>query len=69
VHKYLRGESNAANVYIEPGPKGRPEGSQIDDYVVEDHADHALASFKKNEKRLVGRKTTATLLTSLASGT
>ena len=32
-----------ANVYIEPRPKGRPEGSHIDDYVVEDHADHALA--------------------------
>jgi hypothetical protein len=24
-----------ANVYIEPRPKGRPEGSAIDDYVVE----------------------------------
>ena len=28
-----------ANVYIEARPKGRPEGSHIDDYVVEDHAD------------------------------
>jgi len=28
-----------ANVYIEPRPKGRPEGSSIDDYVIEDHAD------------------------------
>jgi hypothetical protein len=26
-----------ANVYIEARPKGRPEGSPIDDYVVEDH--------------------------------
>ena len=34
-----------ANVYIEARPKGRPEGSPIDDYVVEDHADHVLASF------------------------
>ena len=34
-----------ANVYIEPRPKGRPEGSRIDDYVVEDHADHVLGTF------------------------
>jgi hypothetical protein len=32
-----------ANVYVEPRPKGRPEGSPIEDYVVEDRADHALA--------------------------
>jgi hypothetical protein len=30
------------NVYVEPRPKGRPEGDPIDDYVVEDHADHVL---------------------------
>jgi hypothetical protein len=35
-----------ANVYIEARPKGRPEGSQIHDYVAEDHADHILAAFK-----------------------
>lgn len=35
-----------ANVYIEPRPKGRQEGTAIDDYVVEDHADHVLAEFK-----------------------
>ena len=29
-----------ANVYIEARPKGRPEGSQIEDYVVEDRADY-----------------------------
>jgi hypothetical protein len=34
-----------ANVYIEARPKGRPEGSPIDDYVVEDHADHVLGTF------------------------
>ena len=27
-----------ANVYIEPRPKGRPEGNPTDDYVVEDRA-------------------------------
>jgi hypothetical protein len=31
-----------ANVYIEARPKGRPQGSPIDDYAVEDHADHTL---------------------------
>lgn len=31
-----------ANVYIEPRPKGRADGSPIDDYVVEDHTDHVL---------------------------
>jgi len=40
------GETRGANVYIEARPRGRPEGSPIDDYVVEDHADHVLATFK-----------------------
>ena len=35
-----------ANLYIEPRPKGRPEGHAIEDYVVEDHADHVLGAFK-----------------------
>jgi hypothetical protein len=35
-----------AIVYVEARPKGRPEGSPIDDYVVEDHADHVLGAFK-----------------------
>lgn len=34
-----------ATVYIEARPKGRQEGSSIQDYVVEDHADHVLATF------------------------
>lgn len=29
-------------VYVEARPKGRPEGTRIDDYVVEDHADSVL---------------------------
>jgi hypothetical protein len=36
-----------AIVYVEARPKGRPEGSHIDDYVVEDHADHALAKLPR----------------------
>jgi hypothetical protein len=35
-----------AIVYVEARPKGRPEGGPIDDYVVEDHADHVLGTFK-----------------------
>jgi hypothetical protein len=34
------------NVYVEARPKGRPENNPIEDYVVEDHADHVLATFK-----------------------
>ena len=34
-----------ANVYIEPRPKGRAEGSPIDDFVVEDGADQVLKIF------------------------
>jgi hypothetical protein len=32
------------NVYIEARPKGRPEGTRIDDYVVEDAADSVLST-------------------------
>jgi hypothetical protein len=31
-----------ATVYVEARPKGAQEGTRIDDYVVEDHADHVL---------------------------
>jgi hypothetical protein len=41
-----------ANVYIEPRPKGRREGDPIDDYVVEDHADHVLATFKTQHEAI-----------------
>jgi len=34
------------NVFIEARPKGRAEGSPVEDYVVEDHADHVLKTFK-----------------------
>jgi hypothetical protein len=33
------------NVYVEPRPKGRPEGDPIDDYVVEDHTDKVFGAF------------------------
>jgi hypothetical protein len=40
------------NVYVEPRPKGRPEGSPIEDYVVESHADNPLASFKTQHEAI-----------------
>ena len=30
------------NVFVETRPKGRPAGSPVSDYVVQDHADHIL---------------------------
>jgi hypothetical protein len=46
------GGNTMANVYIEPRPKGRPEGEPIHDYVVEDHADHVLATFKTQHEAI-----------------
>ena len=39
-------------VYVEARPKGEPAGARIDDYAVEDHADHALATFKTQREAL-----------------
>ena len=41
-----------ANVYIEARPKGRPEGTRIDDYVVEDRADHVLGTFRTQHEAI-----------------
>ena len=41
-----------ANVFVEPRPKGRPEGSPIEDYVVEDHADHVLTTCKTQHEAI-----------------
>jgi hypothetical protein len=48
------------NVYVEARPKGRPEGSAIEDYVVEDHADHVLATVQNTAggNRLVQKERT-----------
>ncbi|HWG06775.1 MAG TPA: hypothetical protein VG271_17345 [Beijerinckiaceae bacterium] len=45
-----------ANVYLEARPKGWPEGSHIEDYVVEDHADHVLATRKTQEEAIAWAK-------------
>jgi hypothetical protein len=57
------------NVYVEARPKGRPEGSAIEEFVVEDHADHALARFKTQQEAIAWSKQTATPLSSRACGT
>jgi hypothetical protein len=41
-----------ANIYIEARPKGRPEGTAIDGYVVEDHANHELGNFKTQKEAI-----------------
>jgi hypothetical protein len=45
-------EKNMANVYIEARPKGRREGAPIEDYVVEDHSNHVLATFKTQREAI-----------------
>ena len=39
-------------VYIEERPKGKAAGSPITDYVVEDHADHVLGTFKTQKEAI-----------------
>jgi hypothetical protein len=46
-----RGESDA-ECLCEAQPKGRPDGSAIEDYAVEDHADHVLATFKTQQEAI-----------------
>lgn len=41
-----------ANVYVEAAPKGHREGSPIEGYVVEDHADHALGRFNTQKEAI-----------------
>jgi hypothetical protein len=40
------------NVYVEARPKGRPEGTHIDDYVIEDTEHGVLASFKTQKEAI-----------------
>ena len=47
-----KGSNTMPNVYIEARPKGVPHGSHIEDYVVEDHADHVLATFKTQHEAI-----------------
>ncbi len=45
-----------ANVYVEARPKGRPEGSPITDYVVENAADQVLETTKTQEDAIAWAK-------------
>jgi hypothetical protein len=45
-------EFKMAVVYIEARPKGKPEGSPIVDYVVEEHADRPLGTFKTQKEAI-----------------
>ena len=42
----------ASNQPASDVPKGRPEGLPIEDYVIEDHADHVLGTFKTQEEAI-----------------
>ena len=44
------------SVYVEARPKGRPEGSPIEDYVVETDASHVLATFKTQHEAIAWAK-------------
>lgn len=44
------------NVYVEPLPKGWPEGYPIEEYVVEDRADHVLATFETQDEAIAWAK-------------
>jgi hypothetical protein len=45
-------EEKMPNVYVEARPKGRPNDSPIEDYVVEDRANHVLATFKDQSEAI-----------------
>ncbi|WP_200860001.1 DUF6941 family protein [Methyloferula stellata] len=49
--------STRGNVFIEARPIGRKEGEPIEDYVVEDHAENALATFKTQAEAIAWAKT------------
>jgi hypothetical protein len=41
-----------AVVFVEPRPKGRPDGEPIEDFVVEDHTDHVLHTSETQEEAI-----------------
>jgi hypothetical protein len=43
-------------VYIEPRPKGRPAGTPIDDYAVEDGANSVLSTYRTQADAIVWAK-------------
>jgi hypothetical protein len=55
----MREEKFLANVYVEARPKGRPEGTRIDDYVVELAGDLTLATFNTQHEAIEWAKNQA----------
>jgi hypothetical protein len=49
-----------AVVFVEARPKGGNKDSQVQDYVVEDHADNVMQHFQPKMMRSSGRLKTAT---------
>ena len=45
-----------ANVYVEPRPKGRAEGTAIEDYAVEDRANNVLSTYRTQAEAIVWAK-------------
>jgi len=43
-------------VFIEARPKGRPKGSEIEDYVVEEQGDRVLKTFKTQGEAIIWAK-------------
>ena len=43
-------------VFIEARPKRAAEGSHVEDFVIEDHADHILAAFKTQREAITWAK-------------
>ena len=44
------------NVYVEARPRAVPREAPIEDFVVEDHADHVLAPSKHRRRHRLARK-------------
>jgi hypothetical protein len=51
----LSGEKIMANVHIEARPKGRQEGTSIEDYVLEEQGDRVLKTFKTQAEAISAR--------------
>ncbi len=58
-----------AVVYIEPVPRGRPDGDPITVYAVETHAGEVLKTLDSQKARLIGPRLKAISCVSLGSET
>jgi hypothetical protein len=58
-----------AKVYIEARPKGRPDGTSIEDYVVEEQGDRVLKTSKTQRRPSLGQRAQVIRLPWRVSGT